>query len=643
MNITIGLPTPDCNKSMAPDGAPEENFFDRLCDALVENIFERILWSPVFLGHQDRDRVQLEAVCKRFQAVVRIAGCLEWVIDQGPQAEQDFIRYVLWNRANGYLKKIALSMEGVVNLMAILQAVMSDAVDSLQEIHLSLEFSQEDAERVDWEHVLVMLQHCKHLEVLHIFLWESRWYDPAVTLDCSRFPKPFPKLRSLSLFGFAVASIAFDSFIATFPNLETLELHHLEGQSYNLSCVKEAFSWGEPIDAGLDGEGPPCMVVPKSLEIVVCRMGSDHSGVREKALRMLCELSCMSYNEVDIQSVNARAAGCLLKLVDLLKDQKESVQAEALTILENLVVNAEDAMTIAAFPGFLKQVVELFGSESEDMRGRAAHALGMLTCDAMVSLSAVVQIVPGVLQGLVNLLADESKDVQKLAASTLAQLADSHGSGELIVSIPSCLENLVSMLENGQASVQDTAARCLQRIAATGHGDAIAKAPRCLEGLVNLLRSRLMFLKTSVVRAVCSLAEDAEAAQRLRRVPKFWQRIVRLLDPSLQEIKQQIYEDAVSVLAHVGVDAGAMKAVSSHPRALHVIVNNVLASTKMVRRKHAVTVLNQLTDDPDIRKAIAAVPGVLQKLNECILNNEDAEGSVRARAAELFQKLQQIG
>jgi hypothetical protein len=148
--------------------APKENCFDRLCDTLLESIFDRALWIPCLSQHQARDRVWLEAVCKRFQEVVRITGCLEWDLDNGPQTEPGFVHYALSNGCKDSLKKIALKAQRPLLLMVVLQSVIPQVVDTLQEVDLSLDFSEEEAKSSDWQHVFVLLKECKHLVVLHI-------------------------------------------------------------------------------------------------------------------------------------------------------------------------------------------------------------------------------------------------------------------------------------------------------------------------------------------------------------------------------------------------------------------------------------------------------------------------------------------
>lgn len=181
------------------------------------------------LRHQARDRVRLEAVCKRFQEVVRITGCLEWDLDNGPQTERGFVHYALSNGCKDSLKKIALKAQRPLLLMGVLQSVIPQVVDTLQEVYLSLDFSEEVAKSTDWQHVFVLLQECKHLVVLHIFLWESGWHNPAVNLNRLSLPKPFANLHYLSLFGFVVPSPEIVSLLKSFPSLKALELHHLEG------------------------------------------------------------------------------------------------------------------------------------------------------------------------------------------------------------------------------------------------------------------------------------------------------------------------------------------------------------------------------------------------------------------------------
>jgi hypothetical protein len=459
--------------------APKENCFDRLCDALLESIFDRALWIPCLSQHQARDRVRLEAVCKRFQEVVRITGCLEWDLDNGPQTERGFLRYALSNGCKDSLKKIALKAQRPVPLMGVLQSVIPQVVDTLQEVYLSLDFSEEEAKSIDWQRVFILLQECKQLEVLHIFLWESGWHNPAVNLNCLSLPKPFAKLQDLSLFGFAVPNTEIVSLLKSFPSLKALELHHLESQVYDLSSVTKAVSWGGPI-VGLDVKST---VVPRSLEIVVGLLDSESSNLRQKALDMLADVLYDGKPEDIIKGAIGSVPGCLQKLVDLLTNQEQGELA--LDLLESLALRLNNRMPIATCSGSLHRLLDLFGSDCETVRGSAAATLGSLADDFWAKMLAVQQL-PSILQGLVVLLDDESMDVQSIAIDSLARFADDFDSSELIALMPGALQKVVSFLECENVEVQASAAWCLQILARYDSATAVAKVPGCFEGLVEL-------------------------------------------------------------------------------------------------------------------------------------------------------------
>ncbi|GAQ87610.1 hypothetical protein KFL_003650010 [Klebsormidium nitens] len=298
----------------------------------------------------------------------------------------------------GFLRKIVLKAKQPFNLIAVLQSVIPHAKDTLQEVYLSLDISEEEAKSVDWKRALVMLQECKQLVVLHIFLWESGWHSPAVVLNDLSLPEPFAKLRDLSLFGFAVPNTEIASFLKSFPSLKTLELHHLEGQDYELSSVIEAIAWGSQIV----GLGIESRSLPRSLELIVGLLDSESSKVRQKALDMLADLLYDGKPEDAIKVAIGSIPGCLQVLVNLLSNQEESAQVElALDILESLAMRRINRRPIATCSGSLQRLLDLCKSDCETIRGTAASTLGSLADDYWAKKLAA-QLVPAILQGLVD-------------------------------------------------------------------------------------------------------------------------------------------------------------------------------------------------------------------------------------------------
>jgi hypothetical protein len=229
--------------------------------------------------------------------------------------------------------------------------------------------------------------------VAHI-LWESGWHNPAVNLNRLSLPKPFANLQDLSLFGFVVPTTEIVSLLKSFPSLKALELHHLEGQVYDLSSVTKAVSWGGPI-VGLDVKST---VVPRSLEIVVGLLDSESSNLRQKALDMLADVLYDGKHEDIIKGAIGNVPGCLQKLVDLLTNQEQGKLA--LGLLESLALRWNNRMPIATCSGSLQRLLDLFGSVSETVRGSAASTLGSLADDRCAKELAV-QLLPSILQGLV--------------------------------------------------------------------------------------------------------------------------------------------------------------------------------------------------------------------------------------------------
>lgn len=616
--------------------APNENCFNRLCDAVLESIFEKVLWNPFLRQHQARDRVRLEAVCKRFQEVVRITGCLEWDFYSQPQTERRFVRFALRDECRGSLKKLALRAERHFNLVAVLQSVTPHAVDSLQEVYLLLDYSEEDAKSVDWESVLAMLQECQQLIRLHIILWESSWHCPAVILDCLSRQKPFLKLQDLSLFGFAIADTEINSLLKYFPSLKTLELHHLDGQKYDLSSVRRAVLWGSQI-SGLGVKG---MVVPKSLELLVGLLDCESSKLRLKVLWMLYNLMFDGKSETRVQVVVARVPGCLQKLVNLLNIQGELEQGElALGILEHLVMHRSNRRPIATCSGSLQQLLHLFGSACETIRGTAAYTIGRLAHDHRANRFGV-QLIPSILQGLVDLLDDDSMEVQSNAVDSLARFADNCNSSELIVLTPGALDKVVRLLECGEAEVQEGAAWCLQTLAKYDTAKAVAQVPGSLEGLVSLLRSPSIATRGRAAWALRLLAEERELAQKIQLVPGFWQKLVECLDPEVDTDSfwtPHMQRNVVDLLRNVGAEAGVIEAIASTRGSLQVIVD-ILDSRILSMVKSALWMLSEMTRNQKFRIAIANLPGVLKKL-EGILSFKDFKGDVHEEALMLLNVL----
>lgn len=150
----------------------EEDLFERLPDDLVLNILEKRLWCPFNLSTKKaKERVRLEAVCKRFQALVRRSGSLEWDHFDGQEIEILFLRYVLARRVNRRrLTRFALHVNLSVRLMTIQLLVIPLVVETLCEVHLIIDKS--DVLMREWETVFHVLQTCSKLAVLDIKLMD---------------------------------------------------------------------------------------------------------------------------------------------------------------------------------------------------------------------------------------------------------------------------------------------------------------------------------------------------------------------------------------------------------------------------------------------------------------------------------------
>ena len=157
---------------------------------------------------------------------------------------------------------------------------------------------------------------------------------------------------------------------------------------------------------------------------------------------------------------------------------------------------------------------------------------------------------------------------------------------------------------------------------------------------MNLLGSSSTHTREKAAWALTTLAELDEPAQKIPLVPGFWHKLIECLDSSVGDDatwSEYLQEDAVSLLANVGSEIGVMEAIASIPSSLQVIVN-VLDSWMVPSVRSVVWILLEMVrGDIQTRKALAELPGVVQKL-EGIVNYEDFK-DVHVEAAELLEML----
>lgn len=514
---------------MDSQGLLGENPFERLTDDLVQNILDRVVWKASWRSQEagedkGRQRVYLESVCKRFSAILDTSDSLDWRVRE---YEQDaFFSYMLARRLRDAapLRRIALEASYPENLMALLAFLIPQVLDSLEEIHLFV--SNLDEPDVNWEVVFKMLQACKKLERLHIILWTPRRaghpdYFQLNLLASSL--KQFQHLRSLILLGFAVPTAMFASFVDCFPQLETLELHQVEGEEYdpNPGRLKELYGWGGR-QLCVDTVDPNLSRVPSSIPMLTGLLWSSTEWVAKQALEVLSGLSwCQECREP-----LAKVPGCLMKLTNLTESENDRIAELVLTCLAKLSKCSALGESIARSPGCLQALTAGLTRGRSYAKGSAALALHNLAIVPGVPLAVVNS--PGALQYLVDLLDDESPDTREQGADTLGRLASEPIVMDVIARMPVCLTKLVGFLSDDmsdeaymvQAAAADALGRFLGSMEATR---AVLAAfspvlPVALERLVNLLveeapeivQSRLSMYADAVQDLRCGVASCLE-------------------------------------------------------------------------------------------------------------------------------------
>lgn len=531
------------------------NRFDHLSDDLVGCILKKLLWNPNASGVcKALERVRLGAVCKRFRELVIIAGCLDWDISV-PEDEQAFLRYMLRQRkCASLLTKVSLTVICPVNVAALLHLVVLQARDTLKELHLFLGEYGADSFSED-QTLFVIVSECKRLRVLDIFLWgrAARW-QPLPRLLCTDwFPKPFPCLKSLTLYGYAVSDATLDSFVSLFPVLESLELLHLPAETYTAnrleqSSLKKVFWWGNE-QGGMDIDDPTKVRVPRSLEKVVALMRSQRAVIREKAVELLFELS----EDPETQKAIAQIPGCLKALVSLLEDG----QTLAGALLQDLATEYRNKEMIAR--------------------------------------------VPGCVQALLSLLEGENEEAQDSAARTLASLAEDAEAGKLIARVPEFVQRLVDLVDNGSTDVQLLSLWILEELAKPDveNSRAIAAVPGCLNVLVALLEDAAVSMGSATLLWV--LCNDGVTRQSVAAVPELIPRLFGLL--ASDEVEQQ--KAAAVTLQNVGRDVGTRTELAASPEFLQAIVCLVQGGRDDMPEVAAKVLLHFTSLDARFRRAVA--------------------------------------
>lgn len=256
------------------------NPFERLSDDLLENILMRRLWNPFDVtARKGRERVWLGAVCKRFHRLVCSQGSLDWVVEDNHSAG-DLVQYML---AHGdckvSFKRVCLTWSSVHIACCVMSGLLwliPQVAGTLEEFRLFIDVgaNYQQLYCLDWDPVFMLLQTCKQLRTVDIILWNI---PPHTSDNLSRFArvpsKPFPSLRSLSLYGFGLPGPDLVGTISkTFPLLENLEVQCVSGamtgnESFPLQ-LKKFFVWGDGA-VEFDRLNPESVHVPRSMDMLL--------------------------------------------------------------------------------------------------------------------------------------------------------------------------------------------------------------------------------------------------------------------------------------------------------------------------------------------------------------------------------------
>lgn len=596
--------------------------FDTLGDEMLAYIFEKVLWNPLAFGapHKGRERVWLGSVCKRFQRLVHASGSLDWQFSK-PEDGNAFLCYMLRQQNNSrLLTRVAPDIEAssTMQLVAVLQSVIYPAQNSLEEIHLFVgHLVLEDA--VSWEYIFRLLAAVARLRILDITLWgkEPRRRS-LVALSRSWFPRPFRSLQSLTLYGFAIPSEDFGSFLARFPVLKTLELHAYVGETYALegSLLEKAFWWGNG-KAGIDVVDPANVGLPRSLEKVVALLGSESLVVSQKAAATLVNLS----DNAAARRAIAAIPGTLHSLVELL-DSGVHTPAAA---LEKLAQELANKSRIASVPGCLQKLLFLLEQYDPLEHEIAARTLVSLAKDAQIREKLVGDT--EMVIRLANILCRGYGRARALSGWVLWCLASACAETASATSeVQLCLQRLVALLDEVDLSQHFEKLLC-----ALSNDEEIRRSvtstPGFLASLLSLVTNERVELQVAAVKSLGVLAMDVESRRLIVLVPTW----LRTLIGCVESGGRDVAEKAVSVLYMLATsDAEVRRAVATDIGALQVLVSS-LTSEGSPLQQPIVRLLAALARDATTRQPVAKAPGCLQGLTAVL---KDGSASVQKNALE---------
>ncbi|GAQ88339.1 hypothetical protein KFL_004190100 [Klebsormidium nitens] len=681
---------------------PHSNSFDRLSDDLLGCIFEKLLWNPNAFGVvKGRERVRLESVCKRFQELVHRFGSLDWEF-KGPRDEDAFLRYMFRQRTYATpLTRVNLEVRSSVNVIAILQSLTFSTQGSLQELHLFVGILS----IVKWEYVFLLLTEAQQLQTLDLFLWGREQLSVPLRFRVPWGSKPLPKLRALTLYGFAIPGSDCDQFLQSFPSLETLELHSFEGQTYSFGVAEldKVFLWGNE-NASFDLRNSARASVPRSLEKVVALMESGSLATREKAVSALLSLSnnalsrkaiaafpgslqslveLMDYggvpaalatlqklaDEPQNTRIIAQLPGCLQKLLSCLEHYRPDRHEPAAAMLVKFALVAEVGKIMAGDSKVLDRLVKLLDcgmgrapvlagwvllqlASDGDVKASAGEQRCLLRLVALledagvsIRLDALLRVLcndreirksvtstPTFFNQLVGLLASTSAELQTAAAEALHNMARDDADRKVIVATPQCLESLLKLVGEGEDNASERAARALWRLAGEATVcSAVAADPGALQTLVSRLSGESKPVQHSVVGLLTTLARDPTARQAVARAPGCLLALVSLMKDKRADIRKNV----CGMLWQMGLHSATQNEVLNVPEVVSRLGELIGEGVSPGVVEAAAGALQSLAGRTVIRKAIASLPGCLQRL----VNLLGVAGRTARLAAYVFVQL----
>ncbi|GAQ92934.1 hypothetical protein KFL_012100020 [Klebsormidium nitens] len=551
------------------------NPFERLPEDLVKNIMGRVLWSPFELGvTKARRKLHLGLLCKQFWEAIPALEILEWEIGNVDD-EQKFLHFADARQEGLQLKRLALNVAHPSTLQGILQAVVPPARETLKEIYLFLDDKDEETQ-VDWHSALSLFQECKNLEVLHLAIWVA---SSVVTEDNSVLHadqlclKPFPALRSLTLFGFFFVGES-GTFLQSFPLLESLELSDGQNHNYGSNPLKKFYMWGKA-QLGLDVRNPALATVPGGLPMLLgfLRSGSfsEESEQKDWAVHMLSELS----SDAACREVLGKLPGFVETLLGIFCDREGwgDRRFSAFEALRSLATCPKNRRLMASVPGCLPQLGAFLKEYADDlMAPQATELLACLTEDDEVG--EVVGCMPELLGLLVGALGD--KELAERAAELLLHLSRGAGVRERLARSTTLLQKVANLLTmRNPVDVQTAVASILLQLKRDGEwGAAMSRVEPFLRQQLDIMGSgdELVSLKATLT----ILTGNAETCKALCQIDGSIQTLVGFLGSNSVWLQNGAVETLAQVVRLVeGMDealaqlpefVGYLVALASSPK-----------------------------------------------------------------------------